>query len=197
MKVIPVVRIHEFKQFGKRFDRSRIHDLMEKTKEKTLYIIDEAGIRKNNPLVNIYQKLASSYELWVDSGPRESGDIVDLVFSGVKRIVIRPSLWKEIDLNNVRNMTDQMLVELHELSVENRDSIDRGISVINEYDGLVIYIDGEWKQRRFTNEEMVKKNANRPESFVYEHDGLNHKTWEQYGFTGLLVDIEHIRSVMK
>ena len=197
MKVIPVVRIHEFIQFGKRFDGSRIHDLMEETKEKTLYIIDEAGIRKNNPLVNIYQKLASRYELWVDSGPRESGDVVDLVFSGVQRIIIRPSLWNGIDLNNVRNMTDQMLVELHELSVENRESKDMGISVVNEYDGVAIYIDGDWKQRRFANEEMVKKNANRPESFVYEHDGLNQKTWEQYGFTGMLVDIEHIRSVLK
>jgi len=195
MKIIPVVKVHKLLTFGKRFDRSRVDMFMDALDEKILYLIDEIGIKKNNPQVNVYQQLASTYELWVDSGPRDSGDVVDLVFSGVKTIVIRPSLWQEIDMKNVRSMTDHPLLGLQEVIVEDRRSIDDSLSLIGFYDGMIVSIIGEWNQRRFKNEEAVKSIATRDESYVYESAGLNKKTWEHYGFTGMLVDNEFINEV--
>ena len=197
MKRIPVLRFHESEFIGKRFDATNIHEFMGSFKEKTLYIIDEGGIQKNHPQVNVYQHLAKTYELWVDSGPRETGDIVDLVFSGVERIVIRPSLWQEIDLKNVRNMTGHQLFQLYEISVEERDSMEHTISLVETFDGVVVYIQGDWKQRRFKSEQDVKRIAHMAESYVYDSSDEHADTWEKYGFTGMLVDHEYFMESLR
>jgi len=188
MKRIPVVKLTEQVAFQKHFDRSSIDALMEQIDDTTVYIIDDAGIKKNHPQVNIYQQLATRYELWVDAGPRHTGDMIDIVFTGVKRVIIRPWIWKEVGFGKVRSMTDHQLLQLSEASVVDRQSIERSVSVMDEFDGIIVYIIGDWKKRRFKNEEMLKALAQRDEAYVYEPAGLHESTWDNYGFTGMLYD---------
>jgi uncharacterized protein related to proFAR isomerase len=197
MKKIPVMWLHGSLSFQKHVESTSVNTSMEKTKDKTIYLIDETGIKKNHPQLDVYQHLASRYELWVDAGPRDTDDIVDLVFSGVNRVVLRPWLWQEEGIDAVRTMTDLQLLQLQEVSVENRQSLERSVSLIDTYDGVVVYILGDWKKRRFINEEMVKSIAHHDESYIYEPEGANQLIWEQYGFTGLLFDSDYRDEVLR
>jgi len=93
-----------------------IRDILDRLQGSIIYVFDEDGIKRNHPNVSLYQRLTNIAELWVDAGPRTVGDIVDDVFSGAQRIVIRPDLWVELDLHTVVDLTENELMALYHSS---------------------------------------------------------------------------------
>ena len=55
-----------------------------------VYIIDIDGFKKNKANIDIYKKVSSKPFLWVDSRPRYPEDVMDLVITGAKIVVLRP-----------------------------------------------------------------------------------------------------------
>ena len=56
--------------------------------EKKLYIYDSDAIKKGKPNIQFYQKLSGSYEILVDAGPRDIGDVVDYLTAGAETIIL-------------------------------------------------------------------------------------------------------------
>ena len=83
MEIIPMIFLKNEKLINTKLSKAKhFNNVLEKTSESTLYILDNDGIEKNKPNLNLYQELSKSYILWVDAGPRNIGDVVDLVIAG-------------------------------------------------------------------------------------------------------------------
>jgi len=103
MEFVPVLYL------SKTFNRNEVSPLhlrgiMKKQGFSELYVIDEQGVRRNEPRYAFYQRFSPLFNLWVDTGPRGIGDVVDDIFSGAKRIIIRENLWTEDSLSQIRIM---------------------------------------------------------------------------------------------
>ena len=118
MNIIPIIPIHQFPM-------EQLSTLLKKLLNKNiteLYILDELGIKKNEPCVDAYQALASRYDLWVDAGPRNIDDIVDDLFTGANRIVIRPQMWVEQDIKEIHHLTEnEIYLHMHTHELQNFD----------------------------------------------------------------------------
>ena len=104
MKIIPLINIKKrkiVKLNNKNFEN--INALLENYKDEYLYILDHDGILKNRPNLCAFQKLTKNHELWVDTGPRVVGDIVDSVIAGASIITIRKEF---INLNESSNLNE-------------------------------------------------------------------------------------------
>lgn len=104
MKIIPLINIKKrkiVKLNNKNFEN--INALLENYKDEYLYILDHDGILKNRPNLCAFQKLTKNHDLWVDTGPRVVGDIVDSVIAGASIITIRKEL---INLNESSNLNE-------------------------------------------------------------------------------------------
>jgi len=195
MDVIPVVHL-KYQILSKTKKSTSVRALLDDLSLSSVYLYDEQGITKNHPQVGFYQKLSKVYELWVDAGPRDVGDIVDTVFSGAKKIVLRPSYWVEPDLTTIRDLTDHQLFCHYDVDVTQRtEKIGHHIPDY-DFDGIVVFVHGDWKKRRFATEEKIKNLAKKENAFVYALNSKDQSYWKSIGFNGMLVDINHFPEVI-
>lgn len=104
MKIIPLINIKKRKIVKLNYKNfENINTLLENYKDEYLYILDHDGILKNRPNLCTFQKLSKNHDLWVDTGPRVVGDIVDSVIAGASIITIRKEL---INLNESSNINE-------------------------------------------------------------------------------------------
>ena len=189
MDVVPVVHLKQQILFKKK-ESAAIRALLDEQSLSSVYLYDELGILKNHPQVDFYQKLSKVYELWVDAGPRDVGDIVDTVFAGAKKIVLRPSSWVEPDVKKIRELTDHQLFCHYDIDVSHREENMMHHIPDYDFDGIIVFVHGDWKKRRFAKEEKIKNLAKKENAFVYMPDNKDQGFWESIGFNGMLVDIE-------
>ncbi|MFO8078507.1 MAG: hypothetical protein R6U21_07705 [Thermoplasmatota archaeon] len=195
MDVIPIIHLKHQILFKKK-ETASVRALLDKHSLSSVYLYDEQGILKNHPQVDFYQKLSKVYELWVDAGPREVGDIVDIVFSGAKKIVLRPSSWVETDVKTIRDLTDHQLFCHYDIDVTQREENMRYPLPDYDFDGIIVFVHGDWKKRRFATEEKIKNLAKKNHAFVYTSDYQDQSFWKSVGFKGILVDIDHFPEVI-
>jgi len=195
MDVIPVVRLNHQIVFKKK-ESADVRALLDDHSLTSVYLYDEQGVLKNHPQVDFYQKISKVYDLWVDAGPRDVGDIVDTVFAGANKIVLRPSYWMEPDVKTIRELTDHQLFCHYDIEVTQRE--ENRIYHIPDYDfdGIIVFVHGDWKKRRFVIEEKIKNLAKNENAFVYAPGSKNQTYWESVGFNGMLVDIEQFPEVI-
>ena len=79
-------------------------------KDVNIYVLDIDGIEKDKPNLCLYQDLSKSHVLWVDTGPRVLGDIVDVIMAGATNITIRNNLWRGLDVSSIKEITDRKSV---------------------------------------------------------------------------------------
>lgn len=162
-----------------------LRDIMKKQGFSDLYVIDEQGITKNQPQYAFYQRFSSLFDLWVDTGPREMGDVVDDIFSGAKRIIIRLNLWNESTLSQIRELTDHEIFLAVDL-VQMNEILSYPL-LFDEVDGIVLFLTSE----KNTDFKLVSKinqiTRNKP---VYIFDSkVNEPYWSTKNIKGLLQDI--------
>lgn len=60
-------------------------------RHEALYLVDAPGLEANKADVELVQELAEEApdEVWVDGGPRVSGDVMDLLIAGAGHVVVR------------------------------------------------------------------------------------------------------------
>jgi len=103
-------------------------------KDAPLYLLDTDGIATNRPNYNTYQRLSSQADLWIDAGPRDINDLVDLVMAGATAIIIRPTLWPNPDINAILDVTDLNLYTYYD---------HESITIPPHINGLIIPYTGE------------------------------------------------------
>ena len=133
MKEYPLIKI--------KGGRIRIGDIVYKGKEAfkkieemskdygMVYVIDIDGCKKNSPNLDFYKKVKGN--IWVDSCPRNIGDLMDLVIVGIERITI----W---DMNE-KNIKELKEIFEGDIFVGSKDT-KKAVDIVKKYDfnGVVI-----------------------------------------------------------
>ena len=164
-----------------------LKDRMKKEGFTDLYIIDELGIKKNKPQYDFYQRFSTIFDLWVDTGPRNMGDVVDDIFSGAKRIIIRLNLWNEETLTSIREITDHEVFVAVDLN--NIGSLSENRLFFEEAEGVVLFVAGK-NTLRFKIESDINQLIKDTSVYVFDVEKNEH-FWSLKDIKGFLMDINH------
>ena len=184
MEIIPVIKIKKRDLTEKQSEF--LKELSDKGEyEKPLYILDLYGIEKDKPNLCTYQKLSKDFNLWVDSGPRNLGDVVDVFMAGANAITLRRNLWPNINISSIREISEnKVYIKLEKAALEE-------VTFYNS-DGIINFSSKEEIENDYKYEHKLKMLISKSNFFAYEEDVKNLNYWKTYGVENLLVDIEKI-----
>jgi uncharacterized protein related to proFAR isomerase len=187
MEIIPLITLKK----RKIMEDTSSGDVLKKIKDDSiLYILDLDGIEKDNPNLCTFQRLSPLYELWVDFGPRDLGDVVDAFMAGATTITIRNRLCPQLSVSHIREISENKVyanIDLENINMLNIDDL-----FFYDSDGLVnlnnkAIIDQEFRYSDYLNN-LKRKNK----LYSYDSNPENLSFWKQYGTEGLLVNINKI-----
>lgn len=194
MEIIPLIKLKKRKIIDE--DESSSDNIFEQIDENQLiYILDLDGIEKDKPNLCTYQKLSKSYELWIDNGPRNLGDVVDAFMAGATRITIRKDLCLQLDIPSIREITENKIYI--NINLEDQKTQVSEDMFYHEIDGLVNFNDREKIRLDFRYSELLKQFSIKNKIYSYESDPLNVSYWKNYGMEGLLVEIKKLQEFKK
>ncbi|MBN2602880.1 MAG: hypothetical protein JXA91_01955 [Candidatus Thermoplasmatota archaeon] len=151
-------------------------------KDKTLYVIDYDGIGKNRPNVDIYQRLSSFSDLWIDGGPRSTGDVVDFVMAGANKITIRKDIGSHIDILHLRELTECNLY----LAIEESSLMEDIKSFsINAFDGTIVMLNEKRSDVDFISLSYLKNLAVKNNIYLFNSQIRSNSHWEKIGISGI------------
>jgi hypothetical protein len=189
MKIIPFIRLKKKKMINGDFDN--IDDFFKKSNEnKLIYIFDLDGIERNKPNLCTYQKMSITYELWVDSGPRTLGDVVDAFMAGSAAITIRKNLYPKLDMASIREITENKI--FINIDLEEQDEYRILDNFFNAADGIVNLTSKEKITTNFKYGDFLKSMKMKNKIYSYEVDSNNVSYWKGFGVEGLLIDINKL-----
>ena len=164
-------------------------------KDVNIYVLDSDGIEKNKPNLCLYQNLSKSHILWVDTGPRVLGDIVDVIMAGAINITVRNNLWREVDVSSIKEITENKIYTSADL--KSQGDLNTEIFPLYDVDGLVIFGGKNRVEKDFKHWGFIKNSCIKHEVYAYERDPKNIKYWRNLGVTGVLVEINRIKEFRK
>lgn len=147
--------------------------------EKKIYILDWDGIEKDKPNLCTYQRMPDSYELWIDFGPRNIGDIVDATMAGATNITLRKELCPQLFIPDIKEISENQIYTVIDFK-ESLSSYDA--------DGLVNFTPREEIDTSFKYDDLFKRIALKNKIFSFESDFNNQSYWKRFGVEGLLVE---------
>lgn len=194
MEIIPLIKLKKRKIIDE--DESSSDNIFEQIdEEQLLYVLDLDGIEKDKPNLCTYQKLSKSYELWIDNGPRNLGDVVDAFMAGATRITIRKDLCLQLDIPSIREITENKIYI--NINLEDQKTQVSEDMFYHEIDGLVNFNNREKIRLDFRYSELLKQFSIKNKIYSYESDPLNVSYWKNYGMEGLLVEIKKLQEFKK
>ena len=164
-------------------------DVLNKIKDDSIiYLLDLDGIEKDSPNLYTYQRLSSLYELWVDFGPKDLGDVVDAFMAGATTITIRNRLCPQLSVSHIREISENRVyanIDFENINLQNIDDL-----FFYDSDGLVnlnnkAEIDQALKYSNYLNNLKSKNKI-----FTYDSNPENLSYWKRFGTEGLLVNIK-------
>lgn len=191
MEIIPLIRIRKHRILSS----LPVEELREIQfgGEKT-YILDEDGVSKNKPNVSAYQQMSRYHEIWVDAGPRNPGDLIDIIMAGASITTIRIDKWPDFNIEETRELTDIPIYMMIDLNEKDRYEIKKLISSV---DGLVVFTTFEGIHQNFVLEGILRELSKENKVYVYEYKTEYIRSWESIGIEGLLVDIDYLKEFKK
>ena len=187
MEIIPVLRLKR----GKIVSKLPLEEIKKiQFGGKKVYVLDEDGILKDKPNVSIYQQMARYHETWVDAGPRNAGDLVDIIIAGADIIILRMDRWYDLDIDEIRELTENPLYIM--IDIDRKDEYDIK-SIISSVNGITIFTPFEKISREFIIEGYLKKLCEKNIVYAYEYNPDYVRSWENIGIKGLLVEIDHLK----
>ena len=164
-------------------------------KDVNIYVLDADGIEKDKPNLCLYQKLSKAHPLWVDTGPRVLGDIVDVIMAGATNITLRNNILHDLDVSSIKEITENKIYA--GVALKSQDGRNTERFPFYDFDGLVV-LDGKHQvERDFKFESFLKNFCTKHEVYAYERDPKNINYWQNMGITGLLVQINKIKEFKK
>jgi hypothetical protein len=140
----------------------------------------------------VYQKLSGVTHLWIDAGPHVLGDIVDFVFAGAEKITIRLGLYRFLDIDGIRKITE---CELYLFIDDTVDEKVFGAFGVSELDGSVVTEEMYRQKRDFQYQGFLKRLRDKHQIFILSSDARHTLP---YGFSevaGQILPIEHLKGV--
>ena len=197
MDIIPLIQLKKRKisveQEEGTLSSSEILEQIDK--DTNIYVLDTDGITKDKPNLCLYQKLSKSHVLWVDTGPRVLGDIVDGIMAGATNITVRKNLWHGLGVSSIREITENKIYT--EVGLKSQDDHKTETFSFYDIDGLVVFDRKNQVERDFKYSSFLKNLCIKHEIYAYEQDPKNIPYWENLGIIGLLVDISNIKEFKK
>jgi uncharacterized protein related to proFAR isomerase len=192
MKIIPLINIKKRKIVKLNYKNfENINVLLENYKDEYLYILDHDGILKNRPNLCAFQKLSKNHELWVDTGPRVIGDIVDSVIAGASIITIRKEL---INLNESSNINEILENDIYlNTSYFQKSGEDNKI----ELDFLLPFSDQNKDALNLGDSNFDLNSIKNNNAFVYLPSKDDIQKIKKFDVEGYIIDIENIEEFKK
>jgi len=197
MDITPLIHLKKRKIMEEREEyHLPFNEILEQVdKDVNIYVLDTDGIEKDKPNLCLYQKLSKAHVLWVDTGPRVLGDIVDVIMAGATNITVRNNLWHGLDVSSIKEITENKIYA--DVGLKSQDDHNTEIFPFYDVDGLVIFDGKNRVERDFKYGSLLKNLCIKHEVYAYERDPKNIKYWKNLGVTGLLVDIGKIKEFKK
>jgi len=190
MEIVPLIKLKKRKILG--YPKSFLKDILKEINEdEKIYILDLDGIEKDKPNFCTFQSLSDSYDLWVDFGPRNLGDVVDAVLAGANTITLRKSLWPNVELSDIKDITENEI--FLNIDIGFKGKYDFKDMYKQQLDGFVNFYSREEIESSFQNSDYFKTIAKRKNTYIYELDLKNISFWKGFGIKGVLVDFEKFK----
>ncbi|RLF42496.1 MAG: hypothetical protein DRN12_00155 [Thermoplasmata archaeon] len=157
---------------------------------KKTYVLDGDGILKDKPNVSLYQQMARYHEIWVDAGPRNLGDLVDIIIAGANIVIIRIDRWLDFNIDEIRELTDTPVYLMVKPTEEDRYEMKNLASLA---DGLVLFTSFEDIRKNFVIEGVLRDLSKDNKVYAYEDKPEYIRSWESIGVKGLLVNIDNLK----
>jgi hypothetical protein len=183
MDIIPLIMMKKRKIFGN-LSKKEVFEII--PEEQLIYILDLDGIDKDKPNLCTFQKRSSDYQLWVDFGPRNLGDMVDVFMAGVERATIRPNLWPNLNINEIRDISENK-VFIH-IDIKKEQSTMEVFDY--DSDGLVNLTGKEIIENNFKYSDYLRQYGLKKKLYSYENNPKNINYWKTLGVKTLLVDVD-------
>jgi hypothetical protein len=151
-------------------------------KDAMLYVLDYDGLERSNPNLEMYQRLTEHCVLWIDNGPRRIDDVMDTIMAGATNLSLQPSLWPDLMLADVFELTDDEVFLVVDAST--RDAFPPAPLDIT---GVVLF-QGFQQDTEFITTSFLKDKASTLKTYLYTAPASTIPYWEERGITGLLVD---------
>jgi len=189
MEIIPLAYIKNRKTYiNKGGENASLDEVLKNIdKDKEIYFLDIDGIEKNKPNLCTYQKISEKQEIWVDTGPRNLGDVVDLLMAGANKITIREQLYPIEELPSIKEVTENKVYTFVDLLQDSKKILTFPQLPI---DGLVFFLDRKQIEADFKREELLKSLCNKYNTYVAEGDKENITYWGKIGAAGVLLDLK-------
>ncbi len=155
-------------------------------KDSLLYVLDLDGIERNNPNLEMYQRLAEHCVLWIDNGPRRIDDIMDTIMAGATNLTVREELWPSLDMPEIQELTDdEIYLEKtkqfqEQKTLQHASSGDFGIILFNE----------EAMYGVAPNEKTVDQKI-----YLYVSSLEKVQLWTEQGISGVIIDLRKKQGV--
>lgn len=179
MQIIPLIKMKNKKIFSSDEFFKSIDE------EQILYIYDFDGIEKDKPNLSTFQKLSKKYELWLDFGPRNLGDVVDSFMAGASSITIRKNLFPQIDLSKIKEISENKIYLDITLIDQKLDNL-----FLKDVEGVTNFKSKEEINQIFRYQEMLRQYATKKTVYTYESNKDNIYFWNNNGIKNFLVDID-------
>jgi len=165
-----------------------------------VFILDINGIETNTPDLNLITKMSNYKDVWVDAGPQTVGGAMDILISGVARVVIGSKSIRKLEfLEEAVDLSDNVIFSLdYDDAIIIADRRMKGMDVPGLFDKLeemavsrVMLFDlGGIRDGTPPDLNLVKDIIGRfEESYIagkFDADGL--ETMKEQAPTGLIVD---------
>lgn len=193
MEIIPLVRVEKRKVVSAGGSRKPYDDSLFKKIERgrKLYILDRDGVRKNKPNVTMYQWFSKTWDLWVDAGPRATGDVIDMVITGAGSLTVRTNIWPELHIPELREITESNIYVHINLFGYNQRS-KKLKQMILESDGIVIFNALERIERDFKIQSFLREICSLTPTYLYLQESKEARYLENMGLAGVLMEIDHV-----
>jgi len=194
MELVPLIKTHQKKIISDTaITEENILELIDEN--SLLYVLDIDGIERDKPNYCTYQKLSKSFDLWIDCGPRNLGDVVDAFMTGATRITIRREFCRQLNFNSIREITENKIYTYLNLESERKKFDDDLFFQIS--DGLVTFNDKEQIELDCNYSDFLKYQSSKNKILSYESHPSNISFWKNYNIDNLLVDMHLIKEFEK
>lgn len=189
MNIVPLVCIRNAGLFDGKEGTTLSFEEMTKRVEKDslLYVLDLDGIERNNPNLDLCQRLAEHAVLWIDNGPRRIDDVMDTIMAGATNITLREDLWPALDMPGVQELTDD------EIYLEKTRQYQEQRTMAPGYPGEigVVLFDEEALSGGLSKERMGNQKM-----YLYVNSLAKLASWTEQGITGVVVDLNKKQGVV-
>jgi hypothetical protein len=193
MEIIPLISMKNRKilEKGPNF-KQKLEEIGE---NNIIYILDIEGIETDKPNLCTFQKMSKDYEIWVDNGPRNLGDVVDVFMAGASRVTLRKNLYPQVDLSRIREISENLVFA--NIDFEEPDDYSAENLYYSDIDGFVNFNNRENVENNFKYNAFLKQYSSKNKLYSYESNPENVNYWKNLGVKGLLVKINKLEEFKK